>query len=272
MIKKIILKLIHFIISFINKTKLGLFIFQKLIDSLMDVYETVEHKNFAMKFSVPNWINSYRIRTFSTKEPETLSWIDDMKSNSILWDIGANVGLYSIYSAKSKNCKVYAFEPSVFNLELLARNIYLNNLQHKVTIIPVSLSNEISENLFQLSSTQWGGALSTFGAGINQDGKKINDVFQYSTVGLSIDDAFNKFKIPKPDYVKIDVDGIEHLILSGIGDVFKNVISILVEVNEDFDKQKNLVNKILTDNGFYLYKKYNIDSTNQFNQLWKRQK
>ena len=84
----------------------------------MDVYETVLHKNFTMNFSLFNWINSYRIRTFSTKEFENLDWIDSIKSNSIFWDIGANLGLYSIYIAKSKKCKVFAFEPSVFNLEL----------------------------------------------------------------------------------------------------------------------------------------------------------
>ena len=74
---------------------------------------------------------------------------------------------------------------------------------------------------FNLSSTQWGGALSTFGAGINQDGKSINNKFEYKTIGVSMQDMINKLKIPKPEYIKIDVDGIEHLILSGGIEVFK---------------------------------------------------
>ena len=34
-----------------------------------------------------------------------------MKRNDIFWDIGANVGIYSIYAAKLNNLKVISFEP-----------------------------------------------------------------------------------------------------------------------------------------------------------------
>lgn len=61
-----------------------------------------------------------------------------------------------MYATKARKCKVYSFEPSVFNLELLARNIFLNKLQDKITIIPVSLSDKLSENRFQMSSVDWG--------------------------------------------------------------------------------------------------------------------
>ena len=69
------------------------------------------------KFYVPNPLSLYRAKTFSTKEPDTLGWIDSLDKSSIMWDIGANIGLYSIYAAKCRNIKVFAFEPSVYNLE-----------------------------------------------------------------------------------------------------------------------------------------------------------
>ena len=47
-----------------------------------------------------NEINYFRATTFETKEPETLEWIDTIPKNSVLWDIGANVGLYSLYAAR----------------------------------------------------------------------------------------------------------------------------------------------------------------------------
>jgi FkbM family methyltransferase len=93
-------------------------------------------------------------------------------------DIGANVGLYSVYAAKSRNCNVFAFEPSVFNLELLARNIFINDLQLKITIIPIALSDKLGSNIFKMSSTSWGGALSTFGEDFDQNGNKFLDVFR----------------------------------------------------------------------------------------------
>ena len=68
-------------------------------------------------FSIANPLLRLRAETFLTKEPETLEWIDRMNDDSVLWDIGANVGIYSIYAAVSKRANVIAFEPSFFNLE-----------------------------------------------------------------------------------------------------------------------------------------------------------
>ena len=56
--------------------------------------------------------------------------------------IFANIGLYSCYAAKKNKCNVYAFEPSVFNIELLARNIYINNLSDKIRIISLPLTEK----------------------------------------------------------------------------------------------------------------------------------
>jgi len=74
--------------------------------------------------ATPNFLNRYRHKTFFSKEPETLQWMDGFKKEAVFYDIGANVGLYSIYAAKKRNAKVFSFEPSFFNLEFLARNVY----------------------------------------------------------------------------------------------------------------------------------------------------
>ena len=129
LIKKIIKKTLLTSSSAFSSTKLGKLINEQIIENVMQREKSIIHNDINMTFSVPNKLNHFRIDTFSEKEPETLEWIDEIPHNSILWDIGANVGLYSIYAAKRRNCQVFAFEPSVFNLELLARNIYLNNLQ-----------------------------------------------------------------------------------------------------------------------------------------------
>src|SRR3990167_8176822 len=113
---------------------------------------------------MPNALCHYRAKTFSTKEPETLQWIDNIPEKSVFWDIGANIGLYSLYAAKRRHCRVWAFEPSVFNLELLARNIFLNKLTYQICIVPIALNEELSENLIRMTTTDWSGALSTFQA------------------------------------------------------------------------------------------------------------
>ena len=46
----------------------------------------------------------------------------------------------------------------------------------------------------------------------------MTSVFKYKTVGISIDQAISHLNFAKPNYIKMDVDGIEHLILKGATD------------------------------------------------------
>ena len=128
LIKNTVKSSIKFIIKYLGKTVVGRYVYRQLIDDAMSQTQTTMYKDIKLNFTVPNTLNKYRIDTYSTKEPETLEWIDAISEGSILWDIGANVGLYSCYAAKARNCQVFAFEPSVFNLELLARNLFINGL------------------------------------------------------------------------------------------------------------------------------------------------
>ena len=156
--KQIIKSFIKTLILSFSKTTIGLFLYQVIVNTAMIRNKDVIYSSLKMSFIIPNRLSSYRVNTFATKEPETLEWIKTIPNGSVMWDIGANIGLYSIYAAKARNCRVYAFEPSVFNLEMLARNIFLNNLQQQITIVPIALSDMLSESLFQMSSTEWGGA------------------------------------------------------------------------------------------------------------------
>jgi FkbM family methyltransferase len=230
------------------------------------------HNGHDFYFHTPNWITLYRADTFSTKEPETLNWIDKFDSGSIFWDIGANVGLYSIYASKTKNTKTYSFEPSVFNLEFLAKNINLNKLQDQINIIPIALSDSNSINTFNMSTIEWGGALSTFSKSYDQNGHNLKIQFKYNTVGMTANDACNIFNIPNPKYIKIDVDGIEHLILNGMSNILDDTKEILIELNDNFIEQAEKSYKFLNEHGFILQNKF-IDINNKeisANQIWKK--
>lgn len=248
-----------------------------LSETLMSYRKTIFYNNLKINFVDCNSTTSYRIDTFSTKEPETLEWINGFENNSIFWDIGANVGLYSCYASKAKNCKVYAFEPSFFNLELLARNIFNNDLHGKVTIIPVALSNNNCTSKFNLSTTTRGGALSTFDQDYGHDGKPFDHEFVYNTVGFTCDNILSSLNLNSPDYIKIDVDGIEHLILEGSQKVLGSVKSLLVEINDDFKEQATKTRSLLESCNFkLLHKKHSamFDKKGAFgdgkvwNQIW----
>jgi len=265
-------KILSYLINFVTRSNLIFKVFQLVVDELHKKTNIVEHKNHKMIFSVPNYLASYRCQTFSTKEPDTLTWIEQMEDSSVFWDIGANVGLYSIYCAKYNKSKVYSFEPSVFNLELLARNININDLQNLITIVPIALTNRIGIQKFKMNNFTWGSALSTFGEDFDQFGNDIGvPKFEYSLPGVSMDDVSTHFNIDLPDYIKIDVDGIEHLILEGGSEVLKSVTSILLEVNDNFPEQSNAINKRLTESGFSLFKKCDLGDEFFFNQWWVKQ-
>ena len=90
--------------------------FQKL---MMQRIRTEEHNGHLLSFVAPNYLSDWRAQTFSSKEPETLDWIDSMQDGGILWDVGANIGVYSLYAGKSKNAKVFSFEPSASRSKVL---------------------------------------------------------------------------------------------------------------------------------------------------------
>lgn len=54
-----------------------------------------------IQFFCPGTLPIYRAQTLLTKEPDTIEWIDTFQKDDVLWDIGANVGVYSLYAATS---------------------------------------------------------------------------------------------------------------------------------------------------------------------------
>ncbi len=211
-------------------------------------------------FFTPSSISKWRIDSFYQKEPETLQWIDGFKnSNAIFWDIGANIGVYSIYAAiKKSNLKIVSFEPSTANLNLLSRNISMNNLHERIRISQIPLTKKNNEFLIMReSSLAEGSALNAFGVDYNSDGKSINEINKYQILGNSINYFLDNKILEIPDYIKIDVDGIEHLILSGADKYLNNkkIVSILIELNENFEEQFKMSTEMLIENGFKLIKK-----------------
>ncbi len=238
---------------------------------------TVSYHGTQLAFCVPNGLNQIRVETFSTKEPETLEWIESIPEGSVVWDIGANVGLYACFAAKARHCRVIAFEPSVFNVELLARNVFLNQLTDNIVIVSLPLFEHLHEDTLRLTTTSWGGALSAFGVTHGFDGGDIDKVFEFRTLGLPMDYVVNKLGLPRPDYIKLDVDGIEHMILRGGREVLAGVRGVSVEINDGFATQAAECRRLLGEAGLRLISKRHSDLMKNiaafnatFNQVWAR--
>jgi FkbM family methyltransferase len=252
------------------RTRFGRYLYEPVIRVAMDQAQAISWRGQRMVFATPNNLSRYRVDTFATKEPSTLEWIDALPENAILWDVGANVGTYSIYAAKARGCRVYAFEPSVFNLELLARNIYHNQLQEQIRIVPIALGDALGVASFRMTTTEWGGALSGFRHNVDHNGTAITAVFEYQTIGVSMNEAVTLLQLPQPDFLKIDVDGIEHFILRGGREVLSKVKGVLIEINDDFINQSEEAARHLKDAGLTLDRKCDFTPPNLYNQLWRR--
>ena len=261
----------------IMPTRVGQVFARRATAQVMDQSVEVRHHGVALTLATPNWINYYRADTFSSKEPETLEWIDSIPEGSTLWDVGANVGLYACYAAAARRCAVVAFEPSVFNLELLARNVFRNGLTDRITIVPNPLTSTVGTSSMSMTTTEWGGAESTFGAGYGSDGSPLESVFTFCTAGMTLDAFCTWYGVSPPDYLKIDVDGIEHLILKGANASLPQIQSVLIEVHRQFGEQHDEVARLLTEAGFLLAEERQSDMMagsvsyrDVFNQIWSR--
>ena len=67
--------------------------------------------NVKVVYATPNAMTGWRVKTFFTKEPETIAWMGEFGSGEVMVDVGANVGMYSIWAAKTRGVRVFAFEP-----------------------------------------------------------------------------------------------------------------------------------------------------------------
>ena len=248
-------------------------IFSKKFKFLLYLKEYIETKQYIKKkildkeinFFIPNKATELRVKRIFTKEPGTLEWINNFKANEniIFWDIGSNIGLFSIYAAvRHPKVKVFSFEPSTSNLRVLSRNISINNLQEKIILNQFPLTNKINEYLnFKESRFQEGCAENVFG-----ENSEFFSKNEYTVYGTNINYLLKNNILDLPDYIKIDVDGIEHLILDGGNDYLsdKKIKSISVEVNKNFKEQLDKINSILEKCNFiFSSSNYSPDNPNR---------
>lgn len=244
------------------------------------VIDEVQTKYGMLKYYCMGWIPLWRSQTLFVKEPEMIEWIDKMDKSETLWDIGANVGLYSVY-AGLKGMKVFAFEPSALNTFLISKNIEVNGLKDNVSLFPIAVSDKNEFGYLNMTSTKLGGALNEFNETnietVGEGAYKEEVIFKQGMFAYSIDELIEKYSFEVPDYIKIDVDSIEDRIVYGADKTLSNkkVKGIFLELNEteertqkmiDFLKERGLELKEKRQSPYFKDSKFNT----LFNYIFKR--
>ena len=185
-----------------------------------------------IKLHVTSRIEEYRARTFETKEPETLDWIDrHVRPGDVFYDVGANVGLFSLYAAM-RGARVYSFEPEALNYAQLNRNIVLNGLSGRVTAYATAIADRDHVDELFINEFERGAALHNVGSAEREGGVSYTPAHRQGVLCSTLDSIHFRFGIPAPTHIKIDVDGFEAKVLAGAAEVFRagTVSSALIEI------------------------------------------
>ena len=167
------------------------------------------------------------------KEPFTIDWIHSrIAAGDVLYDVGANVGAYSLVAAKKPGggARVYSFEAGYANLAALTANVALNGLAGQVTPMPMALSDRTALDVFNLRDVEPGGARHALGAGVlPEDGVTL---FPQPVLVFRLDDVVAQFRLPEPNHIKLDVDGGELAVLAGAAGTLASpaLRTVLIEV------------------------------------------
>jgi FkbM family methyltransferase len=139
---------------------------------------------------------------FSTYEPEqTRLFEQHVRPGSIFLDVGAHAGYYTLLSAvlAGTSGRIFSFEPNPRNYLSLERNIRINGLQN-VTAIESAVSNANGYCFFETGTGSGTGHLAESGTS------------RVRTIRL---DDFARDHDIRPDFIKIDVEGAELMVLEG---------------------------------------------------------
>lgn len=225
----------------------------------INVVEKMDYARRDVLLSVESRIE-YETRLHSCKkEPDTVEWIENfLKPGDVFFDVGANVGAYSLVAAKffDGGVKVYAFEPAFLNYTQLCKNLHLNGCQASVVPLPVALSDKTALGVFNYHDLIPGGALHTFGAAIDHKGEAFEPAFTQHMISYRLDDLIGQFGLPAPNHIKIDVDGIELDVLVGARETLSNPALRSLDVELEAGEGERRITELLTAEGFELHSKH----------------
>tara|TARA_B110000238_G_scaffold192328_1_gene227568 strand:+ start:223 stop:1098 length:876 start_codon:yes stop_codon:yes gene_type:complete len=251
-----IIKFINKILIFFKKKNFINYLFDKLYSE--SITKIVINNNI-VKMWTPSNFAAWSAQNFLGKRKAIEEFISNIpdKKDIVFWDIGANLGFYSLYCAsKKQNVKIVAFECSSSAVLSISKNVSINNFHDKISIFPIGLTNVDSDFLIlKEHSDSLGAQFNALNTEFELENWKYKNRYKIFSNNLSnlVD---NKSLKSLPDYIKIDCDGLELEILEGFKKYLSDlrIKSIIIQMkfgprivdNKKFDDDKIILrsNKI----------------------------
>jgi len=163
---------------------------------------------------------------------------EQLRPGAVALDVGANVGFFTLLASKltGSSGRVYAFEPLPRNLGYLDRHVRLNDAAN-VTIEALAIAAASGEATFRTAAHASMGGL--------RDGGDLR------VATASLDDLIASGRVPRPDFIKMDIEGAEGDALRGAGALLAGGALTIVLSTHGW-QQHEICWAILKDAGFHL--------------------
>ncbi len=167
------------------------------------------------------------------KEPWTVRWIEtELGAGGVFYDVGANVGAYSLIAAMQPVPPVtFAFEPGFRTFSSLCDNVHLNGCAATITPVPLALAGHSGLRRFRFKALDAGQSRHRLAPAPDQRWKGLTQQVPVA----SMDDLVALCALPAPTHLKLDVDGAELEVLQGATATLRRseLRSLLVEIDEE---------------------------------------
>jgi len=216
------------------------------INFQLDISDTVGHSNY-----------------FNIDEPAQQLLYKMVQPGMVIIDIGANIGATALnFAKKVSDGKVFSFEPSPYNYQKASKNISLNSFSN-ITLINQGLGNEkTTAFLYNVNPNNRG-----MQRLLNVEGE--NTAYEKTAVEIdTLDCSMQKFSIPKPSLIKIDVEGFEYKVIQGGKEtISKYRPALFIELDDNnLREQGNTANELVQLIQQLQYKIINAATGNPVNE------
>lgn len=197
---------------------------------------------------------------FTNKEYD--SEFVNITEGDVVVDLGANVGLFALYSLTKKCKKCYSVEPHPETFKYLK----INTSDRFDNVITINKAISTIDNMYMDLNSQNSTGLSIYN-NPKEYSVKVDSIF--------LDQLIEEYNINMIDYLKIDIEGAEYDLLRNIDKKYlsNNVKKIALELHRCSDEDFNFIKLLLTECSFnYIIIRSNDIGTNKMIHAWKKEK
>lgn len=180
------------------------------------------------------------VRSLERSDPLMGAFFRDASEADVFLDIGANFGVWTIPAAAGapRLGHVIAIEPAPGPYWCLLKNLRLNNCADRCTPVAVAAGDHVGTTVFRIDTLDPGTGTSHVWSGDSAVHEPTGALWSPEPIDIvvplfTVDALIAAVGSPRPTMVKIDVEGHEGAVLSGMQHTIRDVRRLFVEIHPD---------------------------------------